>query len=75
MSDARYPVLQAAEPSRFGTEAERDRALQLACRDAMAILASSPAGARRLSHVDPLPESTVRILRDLAERSRAASGS
>jgi hypothetical protein len=46
--------------------AERDEALQLACRGAMQLLDALPDPAERLRRHDPVPASTVALLRRLA---------
>lgn len=52
--------------------AERARALESACIAAMQIIASTPEGGERLARIDPVPASTLRIIRKLATGHRHA---
>jgi hypothetical protein len=50
--------------------AEHARGLESACATAMQIIASTPEGRERLLRLDPVPASTIRIIRRMAQLPR-----
>jgi hypothetical protein len=54
---------------------ERARALESACSAAIQIVVSDSDPDDRLSRIDPVPASTMRIIRRLIANARAASDS
>jgi hypothetical protein len=61
-----WPKLHEASSWRERTIEERARAIEQACRAALQLLADSPDRVARLRRVDPVPPSTLALLRRLA---------
>jgi hypothetical protein len=70
MATDRWPRLEPAESWRGRSIAERNRAIQAACRTAMQILDGVPDRRARLARIDPVPASTHVLLRRLAAQHR-----
>jgi hypothetical protein len=68
--DNRSAVAREAAPYRGLTPAERVSALAAACRAAARQLATRPDRQRLLEYRDPLPESSVVVLRGLRGAAR-----
>lgn len=64
--DRSWPEIEGADSWRDRSLEERALAIESACRAAMQILEGSPDRERRLSRGDPLPPSTLDLLRRLA---------
>jgi hypothetical protein len=68
--DDRASVAKEAAPYRDLTAAQRSALLAAACRAAARQLANRTDRERILAHRDPLPASSVAVLRQLREQSR-----
>lgn len=70
VTDNRTAVAREAEPYRAMTAEERWRATAAACRAAARQLAHRPDRERLLAWRDPLPDSSIELLRRLRARAR-----
>jgi hypothetical protein len=70
--DNRTAVAREAAPYRGLTPAQRAQALAAACRAAARQLAERPDRQRLLEYRDPLPQSSVAVLRRLRAAARRA---
>jgi hypothetical protein len=71
VTDNRTAVAREAAPYRGLSAEARARATAAACRAAARQLAARPDRERILAFRDPLPESSVAVLRDLRRAAKA----
>ena len=70
-SSPKWPKLREAPSWHGASQAERARAIENACRTAMEMLADSKEREARLRRIDPVPKSTLAIIRRLAASGNA----